>query len=1014
CGECRDRRQPRPTGGSRGRPAGSAATGGSRGRPAGSAATGDSRGRQAEAAADLPLSFAQQRLWFIDQLEGGSLYNIPIVLRLSGELSVAMLSRVLGEMVRRHEVLRTVFPGVDGRARQVILPPAGFVVPLVDLLGLPLGLREPVAVDSVTEEAGRPFDLGRGPLLRAGLWRLDETEHVLLFALHHIIGDGWSMGVLVREVTALYAAFAAGQPSPLPELPVQYADFAAWQRSWLSGEVLEGELQYWRDHLSGVPPILELPTDRPRPAVQSFRGAARRLSLPPTLSEALAALSRREGATLFMTLLAAWSVLLSRFTGRSDFTVGTPVAGRNHLEIEGLIGFFVNTLVLRPDLSGDPRFTVLLSRVRGEAVSAFAHQDLPFEKLIEELVPERSLAYTPLLQVMFALQNTAVAELVLPGLRLVPVELPEDAKFDLSVSLSEAGGQIDGVLSYARDLFDASTIDRLAGNFAVLLAALAAWATSAASAALPEDGPDAELPVSQLPLLAPPERHQLTIEWNDTSSRLPPGSTLQELFALQAAAHPRRLAWQMGEEELSYEELAGRSTAVARFLRRQGLGVGDVVGLCVERCGAMLVAMLGILKAGAAYLPLDPDYPRERLAWMLEDSGAPLLLTQESLAPRLPPTAARVVRLDSQWEEIEDIEDIENIEDIEGIGDIDTQSREEIRGSGEGAVAGSRASSMTAAPVATAAPIATAATAATAESLLAYVIYTSGSTGRPKGVAVPHGAVLRLVMATDYIDLGAAERVAQLSSISFDTATFDIWGALLHGATLVGVPKETLLSPADLAAYLRAARIRVLFITTALFNQVAQQVPDAFAGIRDVLFGGEAADPGAVRKVLAGGPPERLLNVYGPTENTTFSTWFQVETVPGNAVTVPIGRPIANSRAYLLDTGLQPVPLGGIGELYLGGEGLARGYLNRPELTEERFVESPALPGERLYRTGDLARFLPDGNLEFRGRHDQQIKLRGFRIELGEIELALKAVAGIAEAAVVVREDLAGGRGLVA
>ncbi|MDP9122192.1 MAG: condensation domain-containing protein, partial [Acidobacteriota bacterium] len=834
---------------------------------------------RADREAALPLSFAQQRLWFIDQLEGGALYNLPIALRVTGELSVAVLSRVLGEVVRRHEVLRTVFRGSGGQARQLILPPAGCAVPLVDLTTLAPAPRERVAADWIREEAGRPFDLGRGPLLRVGLWRLAATEHVVLFALHHIVSDGWSLGVLVREVTALYTAFLSGQPSPLPELPVQYADFAAWQRSWLCGEVLLGELAYWRQHLSGAPAVLELPTDRPRPAVQSFRGAVRPLSLPPALSDALLALSRREGATLFMTLLAAWSVLLSRFTGQPDLTVGTAVAGRNRLEIESLIGFFVNTLVLRPDLSADPRFTELLSRVRRETLEAYAHQDLPFEKLVEELAPERSLAHAPLFQVMLVLQNAAVGELALPGLRLVPEAILEDAaKFDLSLSCREAGGKIEGTLSYARALFDAPTIDRLAGNLTVLLAALA------------EDGEGAEPPVSRLSLLSPGERHQLTVEWNDTSSLLPPGGTLPELFALQAAAHPRRLAWQMGEEELSYEELAGRSDRVARFLRRVGLGTGDVVGLCVERSGAMLVAILGILKAGAAYLPLDPDYPRERLAWMLEDSGTPLLLTQESLAPRLPPTAARVVRLDSQWVDIAEIAGIAGITAIEGIGASGVIERieesreiEEIRGSGEGPVAGCGTRSPA---------VATGAMAATAESL-AYVIYTSGSTGRPKGVAVPHGAVVRLVMATDYIDLAVAGRVAQLSSISFDTATFDIWGALLYGATLVGVPKETLLSPADLAAYLRAARIRVLFIPTALFNQVAQKVPAAFAGMHDVLFGGEAADPGAVRKVLAGGPPERLLNVYGPTENTTFSTWYRIETVAANAAAVPIGRPIA-------------------------------------------------------------------------------------------------------------------------
>ncbi|HEY2737832.1 MAG TPA: amino acid adenylation domain-containing protein, partial [Thermoanaerobaculia bacterium] len=504
---------------------------------------------------------------------------------------------------------------------------------------------------------------------------------------------------------------------------------------------------------------------------------------------------------------------------------------------------------------------------------------------------------------------------------------------------------IAGSLSYARDLFDAPTIDRLSAAFSVLLAAVVE---------------DPALPVAHLSLLGPAERHQLVIEWNATGTDWPSGSTLPELFALQATAHPRRIAWEFGDEKLRYEELAVRSDAVARFLLQQGVGAGDVVGLCFERCGALLVAMLGILKAGAAYLPLDPDYPRERLAWMIEDSGAPLVLTRESL--------------DAQWEEIEEID--------------------EIAGAGEEPAA------LGASP-----------------GDPAYVMYTSGSTGRPKGVVVPHRAVVRLVKGTDYIDLTdleGSQRIAQLSNLSFDAATFEIWGALLNGATLVGVPKETLLSPADLAAFLAAERIGALFLTTALFNQVAERVPGAFAAVHTVLVGGDAVDPGAVRKVLAGGGPERLLNGYGPTENTTFSTWYRFETVSADALTVPIGRPIANSRAYVLDAGLQPVLLGGLGELYLAGEGLALGYWRQPELTAERFLESSALPGERLYRTGDRARLLPDGNIEFRGRGDQQIKLRGFRIELGEIELALTAMAEIAEAAVVLRDDLPGGRGLVA
>ncbi|HKH46386.1 MAG TPA: condensation domain-containing protein, partial [Thermoanaerobaculia bacterium] len=552
-------------------------------------------------AADLPLSFAQQRMWFIDELEGGPLYNVPLALRVSGELSVAVLSRVLGEVVRRHEALRTVFPGVEGRARQVILPPAGCAVPLVDLTGLAPALRQPMAEALVKEDVRRPFDLARGPLLRAGLWRLGEGEHVLLLNLHHIVSDGWSLGVLMREMSALYAAFAAGQPSPLAELPVQYADFAAWQRSWLAGGVLEGELQYWRDRLAGAPPVLDLPADRPRPAVQSFRGADRFLTLPPELSEALTALSRREGATLFMTLVSALGVLLSRFSGQADLTLGTPVAGRHHLETESLIGLFVNTLVLRHDLSAEPCFTELLSRVRREALAAYAHQDLPFEKLVEDLAPERSLAHSPLFQVLFAWQNLAVGEIALPGLRLVPLELLEEgAKFDLSLSLHEVGSGIAGSISYARDLFDAPTIDRLATAYSALLSAVVE---------------QPELPVSQLSLLGSLERHQLLVEWNDVAALAPADTTLHGLFAAQAARTPQAVALVEGStgERWTYRELDLWSDSLAYRLVDLGVGPEVRVGVCLPRTPLLVATLLGVLKAGGAYVPLDPEYPRERL-----------------------------------------------------------------------------------------------------------------------------------------------------------------------------------------------------------------------------------------------------------------------------------------------------------------------------------------------------------------------------------------------------------------
>ncbi|MBW8879687.1 MAG: amino acid adenylation domain-containing protein, partial [Acidobacteria bacterium] len=605
------------------------------------------------------------------------------------------------------------------------------------------------------------------------------------------------------------------------------------------------------------------------------------------------------------------------------------------------------TLVLRNDLSGNPRFVELLEASKQTILDAYAHQHVPFEMLVEELKPERSLRHSPLFQILFTLQNTEQADTGLGGSRLEwGGEGGGVVRFDLELTVRELDAGLALSWWYKQELFLASTIERLASSFGVLLEGILA-------------GPEAG--VQSLPLLLAAQRHQIAVEWNATGSAYPREATLGALFAQQAAETPERTAWEYEREKLSYGELDRRSNQVARFLIHQGVKPGDLVGVLMARSAVLVEAMLGIVKMGAAYVPLDPAYPAERLALMLADSGSVLLLTEARLEASLPEPATKAVRLDAAWGE-----------------------------SDAGVEAGGSAED------------------------LAYVIYTSGSTGRPKGVAVPQRAVVRLVRNSDYVRLSRADRVAQLANLSFDAATFEIWGALLNGATLVGVSQDVVLSPRDLAAFLQEQEISVLFLTTALFNQVAQQAPEGFGRVRDLLFGGEAVDPGAVRRVLRAGPPARLLHVYGPTENTTFSSWFVVTEVAEGAVTVPIGRPIANSRAYVLDAGLEPVPLGVVGELYLGGDGLACEYLNAPELTQEKFVESPGLPGERLYRTGDLVRLLADGNLEFRGRDDQQVKLRGFRIEPVEIELALVECAGVSEAAVVLREDLPAGRGLVA
>ncbi len=901
----------------------------------------------------LPLSFAQQRLWFIDQLDpGSSLYNIPVALRVGGPLDAGLLAICLGEVQRRHAVLRTVFAAWEGVPVQVIHPAAPFGLPLVDLSGLPESQREPVAFALAGEEARRPFDLGHGPLLRGVLLRLAGEDHVATLTMHHIASDGWSMGILVREVTALYVAFAERRPSPLPELPVQYADFAVWQHSWLHGEVLESEIAYWRRQLAGLPPLLELPTDRPRPAVRSFRGATRPVRLPAGLTRQMEALARREGATLFMVLLAAFQALLARASGQDDLAVGSPIAGRNRVEIEGLIGFFVNTLVMRGDLAGAPAFREALGRVRETALAAYLHQDVPFEKLVEELAPERSLGHTPVFQVMLVLQNAPVGSLEIRELRLQPVDAEgTTAKFDLSFALGEQGDGLEGSLEYSTDLFDRTTIQRLLTGFETLLGT----AVQAPETGLPE-----------LPLLSAAERHQLLIELNATGTAYPRDSSLAGLFAQQVACSPAAPAVEFAGEVLSYAELDARSNRLAHHLWALGVAPEVRVGLCLERSTSMVVAALATLKVGGAYVPLDPSYPRERLELMIVDSGLAALITAGDVLPEAGDLGVPVIDL------------------------------------------GAEAAAVAARPAWSLEPL-------SGPDHLAYVMYTSGSTGMPKGIAIPQRAVIRLTCETDYVDLGPGDRIAQASNTSFDAATFEIWGALLHGGTVVGIDREVSLEPARLAAALRDLRIDTLFLTTALFNQMAREEPAAFASLHEVLFGGEAADPQWVRAVLAAGPPRRLLHVYGPTESTTYSSWYRIAGVPAGARTVPIGGPIGHTTIHVVDRTLEPVPLGVNGELVIGGDGLARGYLRRPELTAERFVPDPfGGPGARLYRSGDLARYRADGQMDYLGRCDHQVKIRGFRIEPGEIEAALLGHGEVRSAVVLPRQDPSGGGSLMA
>jgi amino acid adenylation domain-containing protein len=903
---------------------------------------------------ELPLSFAQQRLWFLDQLEPGSAaYNLPGALRLCGPLDVVALERSLNTIVARHEALRTSFPTHDGQPHQQITPTLHVALPVIELSAVPQATREAEVRDHVLREAQQPFDLATGPLLRTAVLRLTPEEHVLLVTLHHSIADGWSLGVFIRELTACYAAFVAGQVPTLPTLPIQYADYAVWQRTWLQGAVLDEQLGYWRSRLADAPPLLALPTDHPRPPVQTFNGAFHAFNIPPQIADAVMAVSAQEDATLFMTLLAAWQALLARYSGQDDIVVGTPIAGRTRAETEDVIGMFVNTLALRSNLRGQPSFRELVARVREVCLGAYAHQDLPFEQVVEALQPARSLSYAPLFQVLFALQNAPMPPFALAGLTLseVPIE-SGTAKFDLSLSFLERDDGLAGMIEYNTDLFERATIERMVGHFQALLAAVAA---------------DPALPLPQVALLTPAEREQILYTWNATTAPYPHDRCVHELFVEHVIGAPDAVALIYGDDCLTYNELNCRANQLAHHLRALGVGPEVLVGVCLERSSRLIVALLAILKAGGAYVPLDPSYPAARLAFMFEDAQAPVLLTEQQYLNLLPPDTAHLVCIDADWPMIAQRPTTDPVNK---------------------AVAGN----------------------------LAYVMYTSGSSGRPKGTGIPHYAINRLVRNTDYIRLTPQDRVAQVSNTAFDASIFEIWGSLINGARLVGIDKETALSPDAFAALLREQEVTTLLMTTAWFNQITSLLPEAFRSVQYVLIGGEAADPQRIREALEHSKPVRLKNVYGPTESTTFAAQYDIATVAKNATNIPIGYPIANTQLYVLDALLQPVPIGVPGELYIGGHGLAREYYNRPALTAAQFVPDPfgPTPGGRLYRSGDLARYLADGTLEYLGRIDQQVKIRGFRIELGEIEAVLNQHPALREAAVLIHDDLPGGKHIVA
>ena len=899
----------------------------------------------------FPLSFAQQRLWFLDKLQPNSAaYNVPTVVRLSGPIELDPFKKGLDLVVERHESLRTTFEGNDESPAQRINAASSVNLQVIDLTSVPENDR--AECDRVvSEQIRKPFDLGKDLMIRATLIRRAPEEHILVLVTHHVASDEWSLRILFREWAAYYTALRDGSDAVLPELPIQYADFAQWQRDWLQSDDYKSQLEYWAKQLQSAP-VLQLPTDRPRPASQTFNGALFGRVIPKELVDRVKTFSRQERCTLFMTLLSAFKILLNRYTQQQDIIVGCPIAGRNRLETEPLVGFFVNTLAVRTSLADDPSFRGLLKMVREKTLGAYANQDMPFDKLVEELHPQRSSTHMPFVQVVFSLNNEFVEEQIFPGVSSEEIEVDTmTSKFDLTVIAKDTPHGLNTVIEYNTDLFDEARISRLLCHFERLLESLLAK-------------PDQ--PISRLEMLTAGEREQLLNDWNATTRDYPRDGTVHQLFEAQAARTPNAVALQYGGKAIAYGELNERANWIAHYLLSHGVRENGLVGVYMERSIEMVAAFLGVLKAGAAYVPLDLSYPKERLEFMALDAKMPVILTQESLRSNLPASSAQILALDTEWKTIQEF------------------------------------------------PGTAPANEATADSL-AYVIYTSGSTGKPKGVSVPHRGITRLVLNTDYVSLSAKDRIAQASNASFDAATFEIWGALLNGACAIGIEKEVALSPSDFVSTLRDEKITTLFLTTALFNQLAREVPGAFSSLTNVLFGGEAVDPKWVRAVIETDAPKRLLHVYGPTENTTFSTWYLVKEVKDDGV-VPIGKPIANSTLFILGPEMQPVPVGVPGEIYVGGDGLAHGYWQRPELTLEKFVEHPCstVAGAKLYRTGDLGRYDEGGNVEFIGRVDHQIKLRGFRIELGEIDALLGRHPQISNSVTMLREDVPGDKRLVA
>ncbi|MCG8672138.1 MAG: amino acid adenylation domain-containing protein [Pseudomonadales bacterium] len=899
----------------------------------------------------LPMSYAQQRLWFLDQFQSGSAsYNISAALKLRGNLDVEALRLAFEEIVNRHESLRTTFVTEDGQGKQVINESQRWELPTISLEPLSEEEQDEVIQTRFQGDAQTSFDLINGPLLRTRLIRLASDRHILIVTMHHIVADGWSMGVLIKEVATLYEAYSDDRTSPLPDLKIQYADYAHWQREWLAGERLDTQLNYWKQRLENTP-VLELPTDYSRPPVQSFAGSNIQFELAPDLSAKLNELAKGQGVTLFMVLMATLKVLLHRYSGQDDICVGTPIANRVRPELEPLIGCFVNTLAVRSDLSNNISFTSLLKQVQQELTGAYDHQEIPFERLVDELGVAREMSHTPLFQVMFVLQNAAqTSSLKLPGLdiELLPEE-SKTSKFDITVNLREEQGAIKGDWEFSTDLFKPATIERMMGQFTNLLAAIVN---------------DPSTGIDELNLLSAQDRDQLLNSLNETSADYERDDCIIKRFDEAVAAFPDSTALEFQETKLSYVELNSLANQIGVALVEKGIKPEQRVGICADRSIEMVAGILGILKAGAAFVPLDPAYPQDRLLYMLEDTDADLVLVHRHLRERLPIADNQALELD-QFEPSSAV--VENLNIY-----VSPKSP-------------------------------------------AYVMYTSGSTGKPKGIEVIQRNVVRLVRNTNFMTLDENVVFLQYAPISFDAATLEIWGSLLNGGALVVCPPGQL-SAEELGAVIQRHQVNAAWLTAALFHYIAEYHIESLAGVRQLLAGGDVLSPALCKKVLSTYSDTVLINGYGPTENTTFTCCYPMHSVEDVRQTVPIGKPIANTKIYILDKQLNPVPLGVPGELYTSGDGVSNGYLNRDELTRDVFVANPFNDGDDpvMYKTGDLVRYYDDGNVEYIGRIDQQVKIRGYRIELGEIEEALGRINAVRSVAVIAREDVPGVKRLVA